>query len=205
MTTPNVQSGWYPDPSGQPGQRYHDGQRWTKHFTPAPPPMSAPAPAPSVAVAVSSGGGTSHALHLILTILTCGLWLPIWILVAIFGSGGGSTAVAVGGAGGVNVGTRNNTPLMVGGVFLGLVVLGAAIQHPLLFIPLFLLAGAGGFFFWKQKTAKEAKELELREQYRRDVVANRADYENRLWHQGDPRGTYGRYLPPESPREKDDR
>ena len=21
MTTPNVQSGWYPDPSGQPGQR----------------------------------------------------------------------------------------------------------------------------------------------------------------------------------------
>ncbi|WP_415794580.1 DUF2510 domain-containing protein, partial [Mycolicibacterium frederiksbergense] len=29
--------GWYPDPAGQPGQRYHDGHRWTQHFTPTPP------------------------------------------------------------------------------------------------------------------------------------------------------------------------
>jgi hypothetical protein len=27
--------------------------------------------------------------------------------------------------------------------------------------------------------------------------------ENELWHQGDPRGTYGRYTPPESPQEED--
>ena len=100
MTTPNAQPGWYPDPSGQPGQRYFDGQRWTKHFTPTPPRMLVtPAPAPSVAVAVSAGGGTNHALHRILTLLTCGLWLPIWILVAIFDSGGGSSAVAISGAG----------------------------------------------------------------------------------------------------------
>ena len=195
MTTPNAQPGWYPDPSGQPGQRNFDGQRWTKHFTPTPPPMLvAPAPAPSVAVAVSAGGGTNHALHLTLTLLTCGLWLPIWILVAIFDTRG--SAVAISGTG-ASTGPRfNRTPLIVGGVILGLVVLGQAAQHPWLFIPLFFLAGAGGFFFWKQKTAKDARELELREQYRRDVVANRADYEDELWHEGDPRGTHGRYPPP---------
>ena len=195
MSTPTTAPGWYPDPSGQPGQRYHDGQRWTKHFTPTPPPMFAPAPPPSVAVAVSAGRGTNHALHLILTLLSCGLWLPIWIVLAIFDTSG-STAVAVGGAG-ASTGPRfNRTPLIIGGVILGLVVLGQAAQHPLLFVPLFLLAGAGGAFVWKQKTAKDAKELELREHYRRDVVANRADYEDELWHEGDPRGTHGRYPPP---------
>ena len=119
---------------------------------------------------MSAGRGTNHALHLILTLLSCGLWLPIWILVAIFDTGG-STAVAVGGAG-ASTGPRfNRTPLIIGGVILGLVVLGQAAEHPLVFIPLFLLAGAGGVFFWKQKSAKDAKEIELREQYRRDVVA----------------------------------
>lgn len=34
MTTP---AGWYPDPSGQPGQRYWDGQQWTGHAAPAAP------------------------------------------------------------------------------------------------------------------------------------------------------------------------
>ena len=47
MTTP---AGWYPDPSGQLGQRYFDGQRWTQHFTPHAPA----APAPTVAVAVAN-------------------------------------------------------------------------------------------------------------------------------------------------------
>jgi hypothetical protein len=176
-----------------PGSRhYYDGQRWTQHFVPTPPP-SASAP-PSVAVAVSTGGGTNHALHLILTLLTCGLWLPIWILVAIFDTRGSATAVAGAGA---STGPRfNRTPLIIGGVILGLAVLGQAAQHPLLFIPLFLLAGAGGFFFWKQKTAKDAREQELREQYRRDVLTDRAEYEDDMWQQGDPRGTYGRYPPP---------
>lgn len=26
--------------------------------------------------------GTNHALHLIITICTCGVWLPVWIVVA---------------------------------------------------------------------------------------------------------------------------
>jgi Protein of unknown function (DUF2510) len=152
MSTPTT-PGWYPNPSGQPGQRYHDGERWTKHVTPTPPPMFAPAPTPPVTVAVSSGRGTNHALHLILKLLSCGL--------------------------------------MTGGVALGLVVVG---EHPWLLVPLFLLAG--GVFFWKPKTTKDAKKIELREQYRRDVVADRADYEDELWRDGDPRGTHGRYPPP---------
>jgi hypothetical protein len=82
-------------------------------------------------------------------------------------------------------------------------VLGTAAQHPWVFIPLVLLAGAGGALFWKYKTAKDREELELREQYRRDVIADRADYEDKLYYEGDPRGTYGRCLPPESLREGD--
>ena len=45
MITPNALPpalpGWYPDPTGVPGQRYHDGQVWTSHFTPAPLPPPA--------------------------------------------------------------------------------------------------------------------------------------------------------------------
>ena len=126
-------------------------------------------------------------------------WLPIRLIFAIFGGGGGSSAVAIGGggAGGTNVrvGSNNKAPLIVGAVFLGMVLLQDGVQHPWLFILLFLLGGAGGFVVWKQKTAKDAPELELREQYRRDVIANRADYKDELWHEGDPRGTSGRYPP----------
>jgi hypothetical protein len=130
--------------------------------------------------------------------MSCGMWLPIWILVAIF-SGSSRSAVAVGGAAGVSVRTGSNyrTPLIVAGVFFGLVILGTAAQHPWLLVVLVPMIGAGGFFFWKQKSAQDRKDQELREQYRRDVVADRADYEDKLNAQGDPRGTYGRYPPPE--------
>lgn len=46
--------GWCPDPGGQPGQRYHDGHRWTQHFTPNPPAVQAPT---AVAIAVLHGWG----------------------------------------------------------------------------------------------------------------------------------------------------
>ncbi|WP_233213588.1 DUF2510 domain-containing protein [Mycobacterium hubeiense] len=118
--------GWYPDPGGQPGQRYHDGQRWTQHFVPMPPAVPSP-PAPAVAVAVSTGG-TNHALHFVLTLLTCGLWLPIWILAAIFG-GGSASSVAVGSGAGAVVHASNRRPLMiVGAVLGGLFVLGTAAE-----------------------------------------------------------------------------
>ena len=66
-----------PDPHGAAGQRWFDGERYTEHFVPARPPIY-----PSGQTVVV--GGTNHALHAILTIFTCGLWAPIWVLVAIF-------------------------------------------------------------------------------------------------------------------------
>ena len=35
MTTPSA-AGWYPDPSGAPGQRFFDGFAWTEHRAPLP-------------------------------------------------------------------------------------------------------------------------------------------------------------------------
>lgn len=37
-------------------------------------------------VVVKRGGGVNHVLHLVLTLCTAGLWLPIWILDAMFHS-----------------------------------------------------------------------------------------------------------------------
>ena len=40
----SIDEGWYPDPSGQPIQRYWDGQDWTSQVRPYPPPQeTAPA------------------------------------------------------------------------------------------------------------------------------------------------------------------
>jgi hypothetical protein len=68
-------AGWYPDPSGQ-GQRYFDGQRWTEHLVPPPPSR-----AERITVT-----GPNHALHALISLFTCGLWLPIWMIIAILDS-----------------------------------------------------------------------------------------------------------------------
>lgn len=74
-----VSANWYPDPANPGILRYWDGTQWTEHRQAATP----------VAQAIvynnvrASGGGSDAALHLILTLLTCGLWLPIWILIEI--------------------------------------------------------------------------------------------------------------------------
>ncbi|MGB6207377.1 NINE protein [Mycobacterium sp.] len=41
MTSPQSAPGWYPDPSGAPGQQYWDGQQWQ-----AAPQAAPPVPAP---------------------------------------------------------------------------------------------------------------------------------------------------------------
>lgn len=193
-------AGWYPDPSGQPGQRYHDGAKWTSNFTPYPPPTMQPSvvvnntigavPAPGVAVAIS--GGVNHGLHLVLTLLTCGMWLPIWILVSIFG--GGTSAVAVSSGSGVSVsGGGSKVALVAGAVFVGLVILGIVVENPWLLAILIPAALAGGGFFY-MKQQKQVRDEEVQK------LAMRAEYENNLNAEGDPRGTHGRYLPPEDLR-----
>ncbi|MCO5970295.1 helix-hairpin-helix domain-containing protein [Actinoallomurus soli] len=39
-----------------------------------------------VQAVMASGGQVNHALHLVITLLLCGLWLPVWIILAITGT-----------------------------------------------------------------------------------------------------------------------
>ncbi|WP_078344726.1 DUF2510 domain-containing protein [Mycobacteroides chelonae] len=80
MTQPGAAPGWYPTPDG--GQRYFDGVQWTQHVV----PPAARLVAPTVIV----NQGPNHLLHLILTLLTCGLWIPVWIIIAIISASGGN-------------------------------------------------------------------------------------------------------------------
>jgi hypothetical protein len=186
--------GWHPDPEGQPGQRYHDGRRWTQHFVPTPPVPPVPV-APAVAVAVATGGGANHGLHLVLTLLTCGAWLPIWILVALF-SGGSSSSVAVSGPGALVQTSHRRPALVVAAVLGGLFTLGVVAEHPWLIGVLAVVGVAAGFGVWMFKSAQQREEQQRAEQFRRDVLADRADYEDKLYQEGDPRGVHGRYPPP---------
>jgi hypothetical protein len=82
MTAPLPAPGWYPDPSGVPGQRYFDGRAWTSHHVPVHHAHARPQPAYQPTAHVE---GPNHVLHLILTLITfplCGGWLWVWLIVA---------------------------------------------------------------------------------------------------------------------------
>ncbi|MGU3650305.1 DUF2510 domain-containing protein [Mycolicibacterium sp. A43C] len=130
----NTNPGWYPDPTGAPGQRYHDGHRWTDHFTPTPPP------------------------------------------------------------------TANRKPLIALAVFGGFLLMGLVAQHPWLLIVLAVLGVLAGAGCWALKAAQGREVQQRREQFERDMLAQRADREDRLYQQGDPCDVHGQYLPPEFPR-----
>lgn len=68
-------AGWYPDPAGKYTQRYFDGATWTESY--------APYPQQNHPVVVQ---GQGQGIHLVLTLLTCGAWLPIWFIIAIIGA-----------------------------------------------------------------------------------------------------------------------
>ena len=102
---PTVPAGWYPDPDnttgfrygGVPGMRYFDGVQWTEqrapmhrvqqrtNHVPQQPIIINQQVAPAPMVVYTNG--TNHGLHLILTLLTCGLWLPVWIIIVIANGG----------------------------------------------------------------------------------------------------------------------
>jgi hypothetical protein len=100
MTQPAIPAGWYPDPDNTtgyrygsaPSLRYFDGVVWTDDRAPMQRrPRQAPMPPMNIvnqvhaAPTIIVSGGTNHGLHLLLTVLTCGLWLPVWIIVAVTG------------------------------------------------------------------------------------------------------------------------
>jgi hypothetical protein len=82
-----AQPGWYPDPSGPPGQkRWWDGTRWTEHLQPAPgagPP------------ATPQKSGSSNALVIILVVLG---------VLAVLGIGGCVACAALVGEGAEDIG-----------------------------------------------------------------------------------------------------
>lgn len=98
MATP----GWYPDPPGGVLLRYWDGttwQQWAGASMPGLPhqgfnvdasgpdipswPHTLPTTSPPVRQGVTVVEGPNHGLHLALTLFTCGLWLPVWVIIAI--------------------------------------------------------------------------------------------------------------------------
>jgi hypothetical protein len=188
-----------------------------------PPPPPAPLQQPTVVVNnnIVAGGytppvyvatGPNHALHAVLTLFTCGAWLPIWIIVAIVdasqprGQQSYPPAVVYNGgkptmAGGQQsyppaVVYNGGKPTMAGNIILAvisaLVLVGICSSNPIMLIPFGVLA-VGGFFgyrYWRREQDRRAEQAK---------IAARADAEHRASLKGDPAGTYGQYPPPPLP------
>jgi hypothetical protein len=106
MATPLPTAGWYPDPSGGPGQRYFDGHDWIG--TPADlaerPVLSDERRTEILSALIArevAGGGrveskigfqailawgrpVNHAMNAVATVFTCGLWSGWWLVQVLF-------------------------------------------------------------------------------------------------------------------------
>jgi hypothetical protein len=81
---PSMPPGWYPDPHGQPMNRWYDGRQWTEHVAPmAMQPQMNVYAGPQVMV-TQANKRTSHGLHLFLTIITGGLWGIVWLCMVLW-------------------------------------------------------------------------------------------------------------------------
>lgn len=120
-------------------------------------------------VAVADGG-PNHLLHLILTVMTFGLWAPIWLLIT------------------VTHGTSGRAAAIIAGAVAGVVLLVLLASHPLTMLPVALVAGGGyaGYWLYQRAGERAAEEVDL---------AERAEVQNRAARMGHPRGTYGDFPP----------
>ena len=126
--------------------------------------------------------GPNHLLHLLLTLFTCGMWLPIWLLVTIFSG----RQVHVGGTG-----TRSGAAVAAAVVGC-LVLLGLVIEHWQVFLGLGVVGGLGylGYLAYQREMERRAEQTK---------IAGRAESQNRAFMSGDnASGVYGQY-PPVSP------
>jgi len=171
---PTPQPGWYPDPSGGPGQRYFDGHQWT---------ITAP---PSIIINnfAAPAGRPNTALHLALTVFTCGMWLPVWLIIALVDN---QQARAVGRP------SRSSPVLItvlaaVGGVYL----IGLATASLQVFLSLLAAATLGflGYLAYQRAAGRRAEDAS---------IASRADAQHRAYMSGDSFGLYGRYPPVQPP------
>ena len=85
MTTAAEQAapGWYNDGTGR--QRWWDGHQWSAHYADQQQvqPVYVGAPA-AVVVPQRKMYKTSHGFHLVMSIITLGFWLPVWLIVGIY-------------------------------------------------------------------------------------------------------------------------
>lgn len=79
-------AGWYPDPHTRGQQRrYWNGHAWTAGTAPAAPPAPVVVRAPAVVerrprkIVTRGVSGSEHMLHVILCLLTFGLWIPFYL------------------------------------------------------------------------------------------------------------------------------
>lgn len=98
MTGSSAPAGWYPDPSGEPGERYFDGSNWTSTKRIVGDDERVEILNQALAAAVARGGQiesqtrfeavicyrrrVNHKLHAILTVCTCLLWGIVWLAVS---------------------------------------------------------------------------------------------------------------------------
>lgn len=74
---PTHPAGWYTNPTTGVTQ-WWDGYQWTHHVAPAVQQQPQQ-------IIINTGANrqykTSHGFHLIMSIITMGLWLPVWMIV----------------------------------------------------------------------------------------------------------------------------
>lgn len=197
MTRPSPPPGWYPDPSGAPGQRYWDGQKWGPKAPEQQPPQIVINNTNTVGMPqpVYVAAGPNHALHAVLTLFTCGMWLPIWIIVAIVDAGQ-SPVVQQTPYNPDVVNAVRGRPSKVGQVFLAVIAVfvfpAIFSTNPAVAIALAVLTGVGCFGYVAYQRTVERRAEQGR-------IAARADAEHRASLKGDPGGTYGQYPPPPLP------
>lgn len=110
MTKPTTPPGWHPDPEGKHDLRYWDGGQWTSHVSDGGEQSTASDDKARKArldaelakratygwrltlrendfeAVIERGHRPNHLLHLILSLLTLGLWaVLVWLPIAIFG------------------------------------------------------------------------------------------------------------------------
>jgi Protein of unknown function (DUF2510) len=188
--------GWFPDPSGAAGMRYWDGVRWTnQRSAPTPPivinnvvaPMQMYAPPPVYAVS----SGPNHAVHLILTLLTCGWWLPVWLIIALVDH----RSVSV-----VHPGARSApAPQSFAGAHPVLIVFGSifGLLIVLAFWKVALPLAVVGLVIWGVVVAVQQGQRQAERRRQADSrVATRAEMQHNALMSGDLRvGTFGQFQP----------
>jgi threonine/homoserine/homoserine lactone efflux protein len=173
---PAPQPGWYPDPSGRPGQRYFDGHQWT---------IAAP-PQPSIIINnfAAPARGPNTALHLVLTVFTCGMWLPVWLIIALADN---QQARAVGRP-------RRTSPVLIAvlAAVAGLFLVGLATANFQVFLSLLAVATLGflGYVAYQRSADRRAEDAR---------IASRAEAQHRAYMSGDSFGLYGQYPPVQPP------